>query len=170
MPVQTTVVVGMAQIRVSTEPALYTCLGLGSCIGLCALDTASGVSGVIHVMLPEAFKNRPVDKVGKFVDTGLPELLKLMEEAGADRSNIAAAYVGGASVFQYGTGTPGAQDIGTRNACAVKQIAQDLGLHVVSADVGGSNGRTLTMHSATGEVSVKTIKAGEAVLCSLRRS
>ena len=169
MEVQNQLVVGMSEIQVASGPTRYTCLGLGSCIGLCALDPFSGVSGAIHVMLPEAFPNRPVDRPGKFADTGLPELLHLMELAGAIRSKIIAAYAGGASVFQYGTGVPGVQDVGHRNAEAVRKVARELGINVIAHDTGGSNGRTIYMQSDTGEMVVKTISAGERVLCSLRR-
>ncbi|MCH8978746.1 MAG: chemotaxis protein CheD [Armatimonadetes bacterium] len=158
----------MAEIAVARKPILYTCLGLGSCVAVCALDTKTGVSGVIHVMLPETFKNRPVEKAGKFADTGVPELVRQMEEAGAIRGKIVVAYSGGASVFQFGNGKPGFQDVGTRNGAAVEKAVESLGLPVIATDVGGTNGRSLFMCSESGEVRVRTVRHGEFTLCNLR--
>lgn len=168
MLVENKIHVGMAEIHIAQVPTLFTCLGLGSCIGLCVVDPKKLIAGSIHVMLPEAFKNRPIDKVGKFADTGVPELIKMLDEAGADRSRLIAAYSGGASVFQFGTGNPGSQEIGARNALAVKAQVQQFRLKVLGTDVGGTSGRTMTFDSSTGVVKVKTAKAGESVLCVLK--
>ncbi len=169
MLVENKVHVGMADIHVTSVPTLFTCLGLGSCIGLCVLDPTAAVAGSIHIMLPEAFKNRPVDKIGKFADIGIPELMRMMEAAGATKNRLVAAYSGGASVFQFGKGTPGAQEIGARNANAVKSAVEGLRLKVMGLDVGGTCGRTMTFDSSTGEIKVKTAKAGEGLLCVLKR-
>ena len=161
--------VGMAQIQIASVPTVFTCLGLGSCIGLCVIDRSIGVAGMIHIMLPAAFKNRPVDKIGKFADTGIPEMIRLLEAAGASKSRLVAAYAGGASVFKFGTGTEGAQDIGGRNAASVRSLLESLRLPVLGVDVGGSGGRTIFFDSGTGEVRVKAVKSGENTLCVLRR-
>ena len=159
--------VSMAEIVVASDPVVYNCLGLGSCVGVCAQDTKTGVSGMIHVMLPAAFDNRPVEKLGKFADTGLPELIRQMEEAGAIRRSIVVAYSGGASVFQFSSGRPGLQDVGARNAVAVAAEIENLGLPVIASDVGGTNGRSIFMCSESGEVLVRTVRHGEKTLCSL---
>ncbi len=168
MPTGTVLSVGMAEIKVAKGPVVYSCLGLGSCIGLCAIDAASGVSGMVHIMLPEAFKDKPVEKPGKFADTGLPEMLKLMEKQGADLGRLQVAYAGGAQVFNFGASADSRLDVGARNATAVEALVLKLRLRVLGKDVGGSSGRTVTVDTSTGVCTVRTVKAGEAELCRLK--
>jgi chemotaxis protein CheD len=158
----------MAEIHVHQGPIVYSCLGLGSCIGLVAYCPASGVSGMIHAMLPEAFRDKAADKPGKFVDTGLPELVRLMEAKGACPSRLVAAYAGGAQVFKIGANVASRLDIGKRNAEAVKEALERLRIRTLACDVGGSSGRTVTVDVSALTVKVRTISSGEKILCSLR--
>lgn len=161
--------VGMAEIHVSTGPAQFTCLGLGSCIGLALLDPQAKVTGMIHIMLPAAFPDRPVDKVGKFADTGITELIDRLKKIGAVPSRLIAAYCGGAQVFQMGNGES-KMDIGIRNAAAVQEILKKLNIKVVAQDVGGNSGRTMIYDSESGNITVRTVLGGERVLCTLKAS
>lgn len=168
MLVRDKLMVGMAEIKVAQDQAVYHCLGLGSCIGLVLLDPHTNISGMVHIMLPESFKNRVVDKLGKFADTGVPELLSMMIESGASRRRLIAAYSGGASIFQYGNGDPNLLDIGSRNAKKVAELVDALGIPVVATDTGGSMGRSMMVCTKSGDVRVKTIRQGEVTLCNLR--
>ena len=159
--------VGMAEIKVAVGHAQFTCLGLGSCIGLIAFDPDAHVAGMVHVMLPAAFKDKPVDKPGKFADTGIPEMLKLLKEAGALQQRLIYAYAGGAQVFKYGAGASSTLDVGARNTTAVEEHLKKLGARVVAKEVGGSAGRTVLFDTATGEVRVRTVAAGEKLLGAL---
>lgn len=162
------ILVGMAEIQVAKGPTQYNCLGLGSCIGLVFFDRANDVIGMVHIMLPEAFKNKPVDKLGKFADTGIKELLNQMVALGADTKRLVVAYAGGAQVFKFGTGGDSRMDVGARNCEAVGAELKRLGLKTLATDIGGSNGRTVTVDSATGIVKVRTVVTGERVLCNLK--
>ncbi|MCG9894172.1 MAG: chemotaxis protein CheD, partial [Fimbriimonadaceae bacterium] len=112
----------MGDIHVTREPAILTALGLGSCIGLTVMCPRTRVAGMIHIMLPAAFAGRPMDKVGKYADTGIVELMDQMRAAGAGPS-LVWAYAGGAQVFQLGKGQ--GLEIGRRNAEAVAQHLAD---------------------------------------------
>ncbi|MGM5482521.1 MAG: response regulator [Nanobdellota archaeon] len=48
------ITVNMGRLYVVDKPALLTCLGLGSCIGLMIYDESKGVSGLAHIMLPDS--------------------------------------------------------------------------------------------------------------------
>lgn len=161
--------VGMSEIHVAKGPAIFTCLGLGSCIGLAALDVTSDVAGMIHIMLPEAFPDKPVEKPGKFADTGIKEWLRLLERAGAQTSRMKIAYAGGAQVFKFGANADSRLDVGARNAVAVAEHLKRLGLRVLATDVGGNSGRTVTLDSATGILRVRTVAGGERDLVNLRK-
>ncbi|MBL8064224.1 MAG: chemotaxis protein CheD [Chthonomonadaceae bacterium] len=158
----------MADLQVTDKPALFNCLGLGSCIGLVGLDRSSGIAGMVHIMLPEAFKDKPVDKPGKFADTGIAELFAKLEAAGANKSRIAYAYAGGAQVFKFGSSADTRMDVGLRNIRAVEEILAGFGIKPVAFDVGGSSGRTVTVDTVSGIVKVRTVVSGEKVLCNLK--
>jgi len=160
--------VGMADIQIVRGPAIFNCLGLGSCIGLVAHDKVVDVTAMVHIMLPEAFKDKPVDKPGKFADTGIAEMLRQMAGLGADPKRTVFAFAGGAQVFKYGTAGPNRLDVGARNGHAVEEILKGLGLRSLASDIGGSNGRTVTVDAGTGIVKVRTLVTGEKVLCNLK--
>lgn len=168
MKAATATLVGMADIQVMKGPAFYNCLGLGSCIGLVLFDRANDITGMVHVMLPEAFASKPVDKLGKFADTGIKELMNQMVALGADTKRLVVAYAGGAQVFKFGAGGNNRMDVGARNCEAVANELRRIGLKPLAFDVGGSNGRTMTVDSATGIVKVRTVVTGERVLCNIK--
>lgn len=159
--------VGMSEIKLLQNTGHFTCLGLGSCIGLLAVDTVAKVAGMIHIMLPQSFEGKPVDKVGKFADTGVPELLKMLEAKGAIISRMKVAYAGGAQVFQFGNNADKKLEIGLRNAEAVKALIAQYGLRVVGHDVGGRQGRTVNYDLSDGRFMVRTVTEGERELCKL---
>lgn len=159
--------VGMSEIQVAEGDALLVCLGLGSCIGLVVHDPLAKVTGMVHIMLPEAFKDKPLDKPGKFADTGIPELLSQVTKAGADKNKLVFAYAGGAQVFKFGNNGDGRLDVGARNCAAVESILKNMGIRPIAMDVGGSNGRTVTVDTKSGDVKVKSVHTGERVLCNL---
>lgn len=159
--------VGMADMKVLKGSGTFTCIGLGSCIGVAALDPVAKVGGMLHVMLPESFEGRENEKPGKFADTGIPAFMDQLEEAGARRTRLKIALAGGAQVFKFGEASGGRLDIGMRNAMAVTTILRKLGLKAIAQDVGGNKGRTMTLDMATGEVRLRALKEEERTLCSL---
>jgi chemotaxis protein CheD len=168
MPVATTVLVSMAESQVLKGAGGFSCLGLGSCIGVCLMDPQSNVAGMAHVMLPEAFPERPADKPGKFADTAIPELLAQLERAGARRERLVCALSGGAQVFKFGAEGTNRMEIGRRNAEAVLKQLNSRGIKPRAQEVGGSLGRTMTLSIDSGIVTVRTVTQGERTLCSLR--
>ncbi|MEX2242610.1 MAG: chemotaxis protein CheD [Fimbriimonadaceae bacterium] len=159
--------IGLAEIQVVSGLAKFTFAGLGSCVGVCVLDPEANVAGAVHIMLPKSLSGTASDMLGKFADTGIEELVRLMLAAGADVSRMQVAYAGGANVGDIG-GRTSACDLGSRNLETITHVLADLRLPVKATDAGGTTGRTLRMSSQTGDVLVRTIRMGEAKLCSLR--
>ena len=158
--------VGLAEIKIAKDEGNLIAFGLGSCIGLIAYCRRTHIAGMVHIMLPEAFKDRPVDKPGKFADTGVPELLKAMKSAGSG-SNLVYAYAGGAQVFQFGGTSPGLE-IGSKNIVAVEKQMRLLLARPLAIEVGGNVGRTFSCDVATGDVMIKTVQGGSSKLTNLR--
>ena len=156
--------VGMAEVKVSAQPDdVFIALGLGSCIGICAYDAQAGVAGMAHIVLPQS--NHGNHPPGKFADTAVPELIRLMVEAGAAAARIRIALTGGAQLFAENAGLP-RMDVGPRNTEAVKQQLAKHSCAVIALDVGGSSGRTVHFFG-DGRIRVKTIGQGERELASL---
>ncbi len=168
MAVASNVLVGMAEIHVLKGSGGFSCLGLGSCIGLCMMDPTAQVAGMAHVMLPEAFADRAGEKPGKFADTAVPELLALLEKAGARPERLVCAIAGGAQVFKFGAEGTNRLEIGRRNAEAVLTHLKSRGYTPRGQEVGGSLGRTMTLVIETGIITVRTVTQGEKTLCNLR--
>lgn len=164
------ILVGMAEIKICRAPQNLVCLGLGSCIGLLAFDPQAQVAAMAHIMLPAAFKDKEIDKPGKFADSGIPALLELLDQEGAVRSRLLWAYTGGAQVFKYGAAPTNNLDVGRRNTEAVTQHLATLRARVVASDTGGSNGRTMTFDPNSCEVRVRSVAGGERTLCVLGRA
>jgi chemotaxis protein CheD len=161
--------VGMAEIKCGAGAITYTCLGLGSCVSVQMLDPQAGVSVVGHVMLPHKFPHSTVEMPGKFADTAVPEMRRLLEELGGNVAHTKVSCAGGAQVFQYGAGAlDGRLQIGQRNIEAIAEALSGSGFTIHAKDVGGHAGRTVVFDAATGSVRVRSLAQGERELCNMR--
>lgn len=151
-----TIVVGLGELHVTRDAdATLVCLGLGSCIALCAYDPVSRVAGMAHLVLPDSREGRDARRSAKFVDIGVPLLLEEMERLGAMRSRLILKIVGGAHMISSPSPN-GVLNIGDRNAEAVRALLSSLGLPLQAADTGGNRGRTARLSVATGQLTVST--------------
>jgi chemotaxis protein CheD len=156
---ETTVVVGLGEWTVSTDPrTTLVCLGLGSCVALCAYDPVAKVAGLAHFVLPTSAEGRSAGPGAKFVDTGIPLLIGEMERLGAARSRLVLKIVGGARMITA-PGVNGALNIGDRNVASARSTLAGLGLRIAAEDTGGVRGRTVRLNVGTGTLTVSA--AGE---------
>lgn len=150
--------VGIAEYAVVTDETQLSTSGLGSCLGIVFHDPQNGVSGLIHVMLPSAEDARDTNPL-KFVDTGVPLLLKEMEAAGASRSAIQAWVVGGSEMLSFSAGD---ESIGSRNIAVAKRLLAQYQFEIIGTDVGGNHGRSMTFDPESPNVVIRT--AAETVV------
>ena len=140
------------EIAVSKDPNdMLVSLGLGSCVCIAAYDPKSSVAGMAHIVLPDSGGDERRQSP-KFAYFALPELLKQMEAAGANRSGLVIKLAGGAQMMQ--TTAPGSSqmNIGARNIEAVKELLKKAKLKVNAEDLGGIHGRTVRLTVETGLV------------------
>jgi len=149
--------VGIGEIAVLDKPGKIGAIGLGSCVAVAMFDPVAKVGGMVHVLLPDS-RGQKTELPGKFADTGIPELLRLMEEKGARRDRIIVKIAGGASLMNVNVGNFG--DIGKRNVEAVREQLSALNLRLQGEDIGGNEGRTFILDLAAGTFSVKTTRGG----------
>ena len=151
-----TIVLGLGQLQATQDPAaVLVCLGLGSCVAVCAHDPVSKTAGMAHLVLPSFDDGRRPGTEGRFVDTGIPMLIEQMTKLGATPGRIVAKIVGGAQMIP----APGNSNlaIGDRNVDAARAVLRRLGLIVRSADTGGNRGRTVKLYTDSGRLTVSTV-------------
>jgi chemotaxis protein CheD len=153
---------GLGQIVVSRDlDDTLIAYGLGSCVGVIGFDATTSVGGLLHALLPQRREGDPNE--AKYVDSGLPSLLKQMEALGAKRRNIIWYIVGGAEMLKV-PGLTGEFNIGARNAESARQTMSRLNLTAKAIDVGGTSGRTVKLTIRDGAVVVRTLGQGEKAL------
>ena len=152
--------VGMADLKVCKVPDALTTLGLGSCVGIALWDTASGVGGLAHIMLPDSTKIKNNSNRYKFADSAIDELIREVVAHGAARSRIKAKIVGGASMFAFQSQNEEMQ-IGKANVDAVKIKLKKEGIPLVAEDTGGSRGRTIVFYPQTGRIHIRVVDKPE---------
>lgn len=151
---RTEIVLNLGELRAAQggDTALV-CLGLGSCVGLCAYDPVARVGGMAHMVLPTSSEDRGGSRSPKFVDCAIPMLIEEMEQLGALRSLMIIKIVGGAQMVSMGAAA-GVLHIGERNVEAAKAAVAGLGLQLRGADTGGTHGRTVRLYLNSGQLLV----------------
>ena len=148
--------VGMADLQLCPKDKGITTLGLGSCVGVAIVDKATRQGGLAHVMLPDSTAIRNNSNVAKFADTGVAELVRQMEAAGAKRSRMVAKIAGGAQMFAFQNNSALVK-VGERNVQAVKAKLKELGIPILAEDTGLNFGRTVEFFPATGDYVIKAV-------------
>ncbi len=149
-------VIGLGEFQVTSDPnTVLVCLGLGSCVALCAYDPFQKVGGMAHMVLPSSSEGRNSGRDAKFVDQAIPLLLQGMEHLGAARLRMIVKMAGGAHMITA-PGFNGMRNIGDRNAEATRAILATLGLRLQGEDTGGSHGRTVRLYVSSGRLTVST--------------
>ena len=162
--------VGIGEIKASRQPGdIITALGLGSCVAIVLSDNAIGAVVVAHCMLPLQTDGGTKDpeKPGRYVDAALPQLISDLDDLGSRCEGLVSALVGGAAMFEF-TG-PTTLDIGARNVDRAREVLREYGIPLMASDVGGSQGRTVTVAVADATVHVRTMGAEKELVCLRRR-
>lgn len=157
--------VSIGEMIVSNTPEdVLVAYGLGSCVAVCLYDPAAKVSGMLHALLPSMPVNEKVNGLpAKFVDQGLPLLIRAVTDLGAQRSRLIVHVCGGAQILTA-PGFNNVLNIGERNIAAASAGLQAAGLRINAQATGGHCGRTVKLYAANGQVTVKTLGQGEAIL------
>ena len=148
--------VGIAELDVCSSPDAITTLGLGSCVGVAIYDPVMKIGGLVHVMLPDSTAVKNNTNIAKFADTGIRELLKLLEKKGINRARLKAKIAGGAQMFAFNT-TNDAMRVGDRNVEASKRTLQQLRIPIVAEDTGKNYGRTVIFYPENGDFVIKAV-------------
>lgn len=158
--------VRMGELAVSKDPGdVFTALGLGSCIGLCAYDPVVKVAAMAHVVLPTAL-SRGDSLPAKSADAAVPNLLAEMVKLGAVERRIRVVIAGGAQIFAFKNADVH-MDVGARNSKAVTELLEARKIKLIASDTGGGSGRTVKMYVDSGTVGVRVAGKPEYILAKL---
>lgn len=140
-----TAMIGIGEYRVGSFPMMT--IGLGSCIGLTLYDENLKIGAMVHIMLPESAGR--TDRPGKYADTAVPAIINELVALGCRKRSIVAKMAGGSCMFEYF----GANlNIGERNVLKVKALLTANQIRLMSEDVGGKVGRSVTFFPANGGI------------------
>jgi chemotaxis protein CheD len=148
--------VGIGELSVTKDiNTVLKCIGIGSCIALCAWDPVSRVGGIAHMLLPCSRNRDEMSSPVKYIDSGVPFMLNKMIKNGATRSNLIIKIAGGAKMLSI----PGENglDIGQKNIAEIKAALIRENLAACGADLGGNMGRTIEFFMDSGKITIKTI-------------
>ena len=148
--------VGIGQLAISKDPnELLIAYGLGSCIGVSCYDPQAKVAGLAHILLPSSEGKHAEDREpARFADTGIDLMVTRLVAAGAVARRLVVKVAGGAAVL--GPANAEKFKIGERNAEAIMERLKRHGLRPAATELGGTKGRTMELHPATGKTFVRT--------------
>jgi chemotaxis protein CheD len=160
--------VGIGEIVVSADiEKVLVAYGLGSCVAICLYDPLVQVGGMLHALLPTPVGSRHNSGApAKFVELGVPALIRELVASGAVSFRLKTYLCGGASVLATSVDDP--PDVGQRNIQAATKALHDAGLKIQGQAVGGQAGRTVKLYVATGHVMVRSLGQPEQLLKNSR--
>lgn len=152
------ITIGIGDLKVCRAPDVLITYALGSCVGVCLLDSATSIGGLSHIMLPDstAGTNGATTPM-RFADTALPMLIRQMESMGANRSRLKAKIAGGATMFATASDK---FNIGERNVAAVKKFLMANRIPILAEDTGLDYGRTQLFYPETGVMEIRAAAKG----------
>lgn len=151
--------VGIADLKLCKTPDKITTVGLGSCIGIVLYSATHDVCGMVHIMLPSSKEIKNNSNRAKFADTGIEDLIKLLDQKGIKKGSLVAKIAGGATMFVF-SGSSDLGSIGERNIKSVKEVLADFSIPIVAEDVGADYGRTIIFDNSSKKLTVRC--AGKA--------
>jgi chemotaxis protein CheD len=146
-----TVHIPIGEFRVSVDPAdiLFTCVG--SCVAVALYDSRVKIAGLLHIVLPGHREHeRGDDRNAFYADTGVPLLIREMEQHGADRDRITAIIAGGACLVAGGN-----PDVGVGNSEKCLTLLTDAGIPLIRQETGGIEGRAVEIAVASGAIRIR---------------
>ncbi|MBO9399048.1 chemotaxis protein CheD [Shimia sp. R9_2] len=146
--------VQIGQVKVGREGQSLTAI-LGSCIGLGLLYPAEGIFGLAHCLLSKS-GTKSEKLSGRHVDQAFWSLQSMMDLNASNIRKVKALIVGGANMTMPADTDP-ARLVGSINAKFAYGVLRQAGLRNIYEDVGGLQGRQVTIDCTSGEFTVAHI-------------
>jgi chemotaxis protein CheD len=135
---------------------------LGSCVSACLYDPVHGIAGMNHFLLSHRryAKETPVcvSEAGRYGIHAMELLINGMLKLGANRQNIRAKVLGGATLFDTPGGGGGFFCVGEVNSRFIIEFLDRDGIPLVAADLGGEYGRVIRFSTQDYSVLIRKIR------------
>ncbi|WP_313468955.1 chemotaxis protein CheD, partial [Carnobacterium sp.] len=132
------------------------------CVGVAIYDPKTKVGGLSHIMLPDSESFKTVNKIEKFADLAIPQMVSEIRNQTKNQQLI-AKIAGGASMFQLSDAAYQGS-IGERNVLAVEKSLKKLGIPLLANHTGGNMGRTMIVDLDTFTVKIRMVNREIIVL------
>jgi chemotaxis protein CheD len=149
--------VHVGEFAIAQYPRFLMTPALGSCVGVALWDPALKQGGLAHIMLPSALETRASGTEHRFASFAIPEMVRLLHEAGSPRRRLAAKVAGGSTMFRADSSIA---SIGPRNVAEVKRQLELLKIPLLAEDTGERHARTVEFMLDTGALLVRSYVYG----------
>lgn len=147
--------VRIGQVKIGTPGQRLTAI-LGSCIGIGFFLKSREIYGLAHCLLSQSTATSKKGGGGRHVDQAIETLLHQMDIQPDERRQLRVVLAGGANMSMP-VDTPPEQLVGSINAKFARKTLRTVGLRLLDDDLGGTNGRRITINCATGEYEILQI-------------
>ncbi len=155
--------VGIADSKLCKTPDKITTVGLGSCIGIVLYSSTHDVCGMVHIMLPSSKEIKNNSNRAKFADTGIEDLVRMLDRQGVKKGSLVAKIAGGATMFVF-SGASDLGSIGERNIKSVKETLSALSIPIVAEDTGADYGRTIIFDNISKKLTIRCAGKADKVI------
>jgi len=121
---------------VSRQKPLILDAYLGTCVGVALYDPATGVGGLIHLLLPEPISLAGSFQPEKYASTGFPIFLRALYDEGVSKNHLKAFIAGGALVGPIESADLNL-DIGGRTVDTVMNYLKEEKIQIEQSETGG---------------------------------
>jgi chemotaxis protein CheD len=138
---------------------------LGSCVAITMRQRATGVSSIVHCLLPNAgipFEALPPGECYRYVDSAVAHMLDGFARRGVRSRDLEVKLFGGSDNLEKLPGA-GFFHVGSRNVASALEALWARGVAPVSQGVGGRRGRLIEFDTSTGNVLVKRLPGASAI-------
>ncbi len=124
------------------------CTVLGSCISVCLWDKIMKHGSINHYIFPSI----PVDggERGRYGDSSIKDMVSKLNKMGSPNSQIVAKIFGGAKMVENNKSE--IFSTGKNNIMMALKITRELGIRIVTQDIGGNKGRRICFNMSSGVV------------------
>jgi len=137
-----------------TEDDMVLVTVLGSCVSACIRDTATGIGGMNHFMLPDGGDASRMGSAARYGVHAMEMLINSLLKRGARRQNFEAKVFGGGNVMR----SLNSSHVGRRNAEFVIEFLTNEKIRVAARDLEDIYPRKIYFFPATGLVRVKKLR------------
>ena len=142
-------------IYLTEEDEIITTV-LGSCVSVCVRDTATGIVGMNHFMVPgnkSDISNVSGHCLFQYGLYSMDYMLNKILHLGGSKQTMEIKIFGGGSIISS------AGDVGKNNIRFIKNYINLKGYRLCSEDIGGPYPRRINFYSFTGKVMVKRMRS-----------